>query len=212
MKFGDNMNLKCSKDYNSNLECINQSIGQLNKIAYKYSFDKFVEVDFLDEVIIYDKQSDFILKIVELYPQYKNQFLPPTISAIIEKRVLYIISKEEYERVYPIEGKTPLGYTRLISHELAHQLHIRLLNDNENDMGPRWFYEGFALHMANQFPDATIDIKFAIDIIEQNLDVSYINYAAIFRILLQKYSLSELVYGINEKSLIDRIIYNLDRN
>ena len=51
-------------------------------------------------------------------------------------------------------------------------------------MGPRWFYEGFALHIANQFPDANIGMQFAIDIIEQNLDVSYINYAAIFRILL----------------------------
>lgn len=56
--------------------------------------------------------------------------------------------------------------------------------------------------------DANIDMQFAIDIIEQNLDVSYINYAAIFRILLQTYSLKELVYGINDKSLIERIIHN----
>jgi len=202
------MKLICSKEYDSYLSYINQALSELKNTAHKHNFDSFVKVEFLDEVIIYDKQVDFISKIVKLYPYYKKEFLPSSISAIIENKVLYIISKEEYERVYPIEGETPLGYTRLIIHELAHQLHIRLLNDNEEGMGPRWFYEGFALHIANQFPDAKIDKKLAIDIIEHQLNVSYIDYAAIFRLLLKTFSLNELLYNINNKEMIDRIIHN----
>lgn len=45
-----------------------------------------------------------------------------------------------------------------MAHELAHRLHIRLVDGNEEKMGPIWFWEGFATYAAGQFEEDTVTL------------------------------------------------------
>jgi hypothetical protein len=99
-------------------------------------------------------------------------------------------------------------YIKLIAHELAHEYHIFLLDGNENDMGPIWFYEGFATAVANQYEDQDkIYSKEKIkEVILTNDRNSYVVYRRLFEIIEKHFDMAYILRAINDPHFVNRII------
>lgn len=154
----------------------------LTRFAKLYGWDHYTEEPFFDSVMIFGNKKTFDITLLTLAGADTAMKLPESFCGALEKRTLTLMTPEYYAKVYP-EGAGDLSYERLIAHEMAHRLHVRILEGNEEAMGPVWFYEGFALYAAGQFagdhkkltgPEMT-------GIINDPERGSYRNYAAIFR-------------------------------
>lgn len=80
----------------------------------------------------------------------KGKPIPKTFCAGIEKDIFFSVTPEIADANFP-EGKEADGFIRLITHELAHRLHVRIVKGEEEKMGPIWFFEGFAVYAADQY-------------------------------------------------------------
>ena len=69
----------------------------------------------------------------------------PGLAGALEQGVILVVTPEVYAQVEPRYGVAPGAYARLLAHEIAHRLHIAVLDGDEDGMGPAWFYEGFAV-------------------------------------------------------------------
>lgn len=82
----------------------------------------------------------------------------------------------------------------MLTHEIAHRLHVRILDGDEDAMGPIWFFEGFAIYVSEQFLDFTCSEALMWDIIKNQKQVSYKYYGAVFRYLMEHISLQTLIH------------------
>ena len=91
-----------------------------------------------------------------------------------------------------------------MAHEIAHRLHVRILNGNEEAMGPLWFFEGFALYAANQFEDSSLILSEEEigEIIRSEERGSYEKYAFVFRYFLKKKPLEDMIEQAGKKDFI----------
>ena len=76
---------------------------------------------------------------------------------------------------------------------MAHRLHIRILEGDEDAMGPIWFYEGFAIYAAGQFETFSLDSTEIWKIVRSTERESYRKYGAVFRYFLKMVSIRELI-------------------
>jgi hypothetical protein len=118
--------------------------------------------------------------------------LPETYCAALENRVLLYVSPEVYLKNYP-EGAEENAFEKLITHEMAHRLHIRVLGGNEDAMGPIWFFEGFAIYAAGQFENYVLPPTDIWETIESTARGSYKKYGAAFRYFMKRTSMRELI-------------------
>lgn len=167
---------------------------------------------FMHTVEIFDGQEAFIDALLALLERQKFSddpdnaiLLPDAVSAALEKDVLMAVSPAAYAMIYP-QGMEENSYARLLAHEMAHRLHVRILGGDEDAMGPVWFYEGFAIAAAGQFSrrKPAVTPEEAVRIIRREARGDYRAYATVMEMVLQKKSLPELVGmagkpGFNEK-------------
>ncbi len=173
---------------------VNSARRNIKNFAALHGWKDLTEEEFMDIVMIFDDKEGFnraLLKLAEADPETK---LPATYCAALEKRTLIAVTPEYYARVYP-EGAEDRSYEKLLTHEIAHRLHIRILEGDEEAMGPVWFYEGFAIFAADQFsePHAALPGDEMIRIMNDPERGSYVKYNQIFRYFARKISLKELV-------------------
>jgi len=102
------------------------------------------------------------------------------------------VSPDIYGTIYP-QGIEPHSFVKLITHEMAHRLHIRILNGDEDAMGPLWFFEGFSIYAADQFRDVTVNEDDIRAVIQDNERHSYLTYGATIRYFLDHVPLREMV-------------------
>ncbi len=171
-----------------------KALDNINSFAEKNGWQDLTIESFMDSVMIFDIKKNFDKRLLALAEADTTMVLPETYCAAFEKRILLVVSPGIYAEVYP-EGIESNSYEKLLTHEIAHALHIRILNGNEDAMGPVWFYEGFAIYVANQFSEMEVNLeKEEIRDIMNNPDRgSYVNYGYIFRYFVEKISLKELV-------------------
>lgn len=124
--------------------------ARLENFALKHGLKHLLEESFCDCWEVFDCKAEFDHRLCCLFELPENTQLPVTYSAALEKKILFSITPEIYHLNYP-QGNEPEAFAKLLCHEMAHRLHIRILNGNEAAMGPVWFYEGFALYVADQF-------------------------------------------------------------
>ena len=184
-------------------EKIRKAQIRLKEFSIKYGWENNIREPFLSNIYIYDNQSKLINKLVEITNLNKEDF-PEKISAVINNRKLYILSPKAYLKVYP-EGNEDKAYEKLITHELAHQLHLRILNGKDELMGPIWFYESFAIFAADQFKNYNLESSVIWEVIKSEERVSYKYYGAIIRYLLNKTTLNQLVEKAKKEDFIDWI-------
>lgn len=174
--------------------------NRIREFAKKNNWENLVQESFIDKVMIFDSKADFDKTLLEVTNSDPNIKLPLTYCAALENRILLVVSPQIYSEVYP-EGIEEDSYEKLLAHEIAHRLHVRILDGNEEAMGPVWFFEGFALYAADQFNSSNFSLKSKeiSEIIESPERGSYIKYAWIYRYFLNKASLKELIKKAGEQ-------------
>ena len=185
------------------IEVVKKAQSNIINFALENNLNNIVRKTFIDKVQIYDSHEKFVKDIIETFNLDENTMLPQTFSATIKDRILYSISPELYNKTYPIEGFDNNGFERLLTHELAHSMHIHMLNGDEDKMGPVWFFEGFAIYVAKQFPNFTCSESVIWEIIDNQKEVSYQYYSCIFKYLLQYITLQELIEYSSEIDFVN---------
>ena len=175
----------------------------LKNFAKKYGWEDQVRKPFVKKVYVFGDQSNLKARLVEITNAKTDDF-PEKISAVIIDKKLYILSPDEYKNIYP-EVDENNYYEKLITHELAHQLHLRILDGQDESMGPIWFYEGFAIFAADQFSDYKLNSSDIWKIINSKKRVSYKYYGAVVRFFLEKISLNKLVENAKRDDFVDWI-------
>lgn len=176
----------------------------LKNFAKKHNWESFLQESFADVVEVYDKKIQFDQRILYLSDADLETQLPSTYSAALEKRVLLSVSPELYKENYP-EGIEKDSFEKLLTHEMAHRLHIRILKGDEEKMGPIWFFEGFAIYAANQFEnqDLRLTKEEVWKILENKERGSYKKYAAVMKYFLKKVSLEKMVKMAGEENFLN---------
>lgn len=187
--------------------------ARLNIISFakEYGWGDFTKEEFMDRVIIFDDKTEFDSMLLKLAEADPSIHLPETYCAALEKRILISVTPEYFSKVYP-EGKEDRSFEKLLTHEIAHRLHIRILNEKEKDMGPIWFYEGFAIYAADQFSksDMILSKEEMIKIMRDPDRESYIKYNYIFRYFINKSPLNELILKAKNDNFNDELIMMLN--
>jgi len=166
---------------------------------------------FMDSVMIFDEKKDFDHQLLLLAGMDTTTQLPETYCGALEKGILVVVAPEIYSRVY-LEGIETDSYVKLLTHEIAHRLHIRILNGNEEAMGPVWFYEGFAIFVANQFgkSDLILSRDEMVAIINDPERGGYVKYGFVFRHVVNRIPLQELIERAGKDDFNQWVISKLD--
>ena len=167
--------------------------------AESHGWKALTSDSFFDCAEIYDTKESFDKALVTITDMAEHEF-PKTYSAALENRVLMAVSPDIYSENYP-EGIEPNSYEKLLAHEIAHRLHIRVLNGNEEAMGPIWFYEGFAIYAADQFEECTYDLRVSEirEVLASEDRGSYRKYASVFKFFAEKTPIGELIEQASKK-------------
>ncbi|MBN2857590.1 MAG: hypothetical protein JXN63_04235 [Candidatus Delongbacteria bacterium] len=186
---------------------LKKAIERIKSFAAEYSWEKHTEKSFMDKVMIFDSKPEFDKMLLGLCEMPLDTELPETYCGALEERVLAVVTPEIYSTVYP-QGIENDFYTKILAHEIAHRLHICILEGDEEAMGPIWFFEGFALFAADQFEHSglTLTTEEIIDILKTEDRGSYEKYAYIFRSLVNKADLKELVAKAGDSDFNQYII------
>lgn len=177
---------------------INGAQERIIKFALTHQWEKHVLTPLIDRFYVCNSKEQFDLEIKKAFNLEDGMTIPPTYSAVIANGVLLAVPPETYASNYS-EGQEKDAYEKLLAHELAHELHIRILEGNEDQMGPRWFFEGFALYAAKQFDQAMLELtKEDIQMILSNQPVSYVYYRRLMDKLLLHMDLKEAINQARE--------------
>lgn len=167
---------------------------RLRDFARTFHWQLHTKGPFANLFCVYADKVSFDHHLLEICGLDTTMELPATYCAALERGVLMSVSPELYRTLYP-EGDEECAFEKLLAHEMAHRLHIRILNGDENAMGPVWFYEGFALYAAGQFEKNAPQLNTAEiwDIVNDPERGSYKRYASVFQYFAAKASLPQLV-------------------
>jgi hypothetical protein len=172
----------------------------LRTFAKKYRWEQYLEDPFITEMRVFNQKTAFDRAMIDHF-SLELESLPETYCAALEDKILFIVTPELYSKVYP-EGREPSFYEKLITHELAHRFHIRLLAGDEEAMGPRWFYEGFATFVADQFAVRNYSLKEdeVRQLLLEETSGTYLQFNALFELVLTKVPLVQLILKAKEQN------------
>lgn len=175
-------------------QALESAQNRITKFAEKNDWAHLATESFADSFRVFDNKKSFdeaILKSAGLDIKTK---LPKTYSAALENRILMAVTPEIFLKNFP-EGKEDNYYDKLLAHEMAHRLHIRILKGNEDAMGPVWFFEGFAIYAADQLKNGNINLpsREIWEIVESEDRGDYRKYGYIFRYFVNKAPLDTLI-------------------
>jgi hypothetical protein len=192
---------------------VKNAIANIKTFATKYGWDSLTIDPFMDSIMIFDNKKKFDRSLLTLVQADTCMELPVMYCAALEERTLVVVTPEQYAEAYP-EGIEADSYEKLLTHEIAHRLHIRILNGDEEAMGPVWFYEGFALFAADQFSTSSLQLsEEEIKEIMNNPDRgSYVNYNFIFRYFASRIPLKELIAQARNENFNEWVYESSTRN
>lgn len=163
--------------------------GRTDRFAEDYGWEGLLRPVLYDSCEIYASSQAMGNRIRQLHNLPDTfQFPTGTLTGALEKRVLLFVAPDEYARMVPALARELNAYDKLMAHEIAHRLHVAILKGDEEAMGPRWFYEGFAVVASGQHEDAVLG-----DPAQAMQARSYREYGALVRELMKTTPLPELV-------------------
>jgi len=166
----------------------------LYDFACRHNWQAHMQTQFAREVRVFTDKTRFNQALVGLCGLEADYPVPSTYSGALEQNVLICLSPTLYRRLYP-QGDERDAWQKLLTHEMAHRLHIRLLHGDEDAMGPVWFYEGYALHAAGQMrhqaPKLTEEEIWAV--VDSKERGDYRQYVTVFHFFLERLPLAQLV-------------------
>jgi len=166
---------------------------RLRDFAHKHNWETQIKEPFAKLFHVYADKTSFDHNLLKICGLDTALELPSTYCAALEQDVLMSVSPELYRTLYP-EGDEESAFEKLLTHEMAHRLHIRILGGDENAMGAVWFYEGFALYAASQFEKNAPALNTAEiwDIVNDPERGSYRRYASVFQYFVGRASIQQL--------------------
>lgn len=177
---------------------VNNSISTLLLFSKTHLLKIERSADFVAEVILYGTKESFDKMVSNSSDWPKGTKVPSTYVGLGQKRKFHVISWDAYKTIHP--NDSALEYQKLITHELTHLLHIAYLKGREDDMGPMWFFEGFACFVADQYPNSPMPSKENLnEILSDKKRASYMDYVAVFRSLAKKKSVTKLLQEASSK-------------
>jgi hypothetical protein len=175
-------------------EKIKKADSIVRDFACSHGWDKYIERLLFTSAQIFATQKILWNKTRKVTGSSEKQ--PPTdgFSAVICDGHLMAVAPEEYERLRPEYASIKDGWTKLLAHEMAHEFHSRLVG-NEDQMGPQWFYEGFAMHVAGQHFDmsAISSLGRALEATHSESRGSYAEYIATFEFFRRRVGLGKMI-------------------
>ena len=167
---------------------------RLVRFAATHGWIAHLDEPFATGARIFGTKAGFDRAVIALTGAPAATILPRSYSAALEGGVLIGVSPALYAANTP-QGGEKGEYEKLVTHEFAHRLHIRLLDGHEDDMGPMWFFEGFACYAAGQFSGdlAEPDRALLEKVLGATRRGSYAEYAKVFRLFARKVSLADLI-------------------
>jgi hypothetical protein len=177
---------------------------RLGEFAHKHGWEAHVQQTFALQAHIYGSKAGFDHDLLAISGMDTTIELPETYCAALENNILMSVSPQLYRRLYP-EGDEKASFEKLLTHEMAHRLHIRILKGDEEAMGPVWFYEGFALVAASQFENRTARLapEELWEVVGAPERGSYIRYASVLHTFLGKTNLHRLVEMAGKPDFVD---------
>ena len=182
---------------------------RLYRFAQRYHWEHLLEEPLLREVRLFDSKTAYDEFLRTLFPEAKTMDIPKTFTAGFQDDVFFAVSPELYAKLVP-KMVEPDFYEKLICHELAHRFHTRLVNGNEEMMGPIWFWEGFATLVSGQFEHNTksLDQKQLRELLESKVRGDYHQYNATVKHFLQVVPLPELVRRSYQNNFSEWLLEN----
>ncbi len=157
----------------------------------------------IEKVEIYSNKNTFDKKLIQL-SQGKMTSVPKTFVGLSDKKILRVVSWPVYKEIHPNDSLE--DYEKVLTHEIAHQLHVRLLNGKESLMGPIWFFEGFAVLAANQYEDFEVNDSDKIEVVLNPERGNYKSYGSVMRKLVKLKPLSELIKMTKDPKFNSKVI------
>jgi hypothetical protein len=180
--------------------------GRIKTFAMEHNWQAFVNPPLVKSLRVLSSKASFDEAVLSAFNLDNSTNIPKTAVAVVAGEELLMIPPEIYMELYP-QGHEKDYYLKLIVHELAHVLHIRILNGDEEKMGPKWFYEGFALYAANQFAGSKSELSMdeIREVILSDKDECYKTYKEVIEKVLEKTELAKLVERAGEADFSDWI-------
>ncbi|MBF0545119.1 MAG: hypothetical protein HQM08_11820 [Candidatus Riflebacteria bacterium] len=175
---------------------------RLYDFAKKYGYQDFLKTSIIKRVEIFDMKEEFDKRMIQLDGMPAGTKIPKTFMGVGEKGVLYCVIPEIYRDNFP-QGIEPDSYEKFLCHEMAHVLHVRILQGKDEAMGPVWFYEGFAIFAADQLKNsAPINDEELWTIVGNPERGSYLKYAFLIRRFVALAPISTLVSRASKPAFI----------
>ncbi|MDQ5967400.1 MAG: hypothetical protein QG625_3556 [Cyanobacteriota bacterium erpe_2018_sw_39hr_WHONDRS-SW48-000098_B_bin.30] len=183
---------------------------RLKGFAVKYDWQYLLIDPIVEQVELFESKEAYDTHLRKTNPQEKDIAIPIGYSANFEGSTFFAVAPEIYAKNVPqfVESDS---YEKLLTHELAHRLHTKLVNGHEDKMGPIWFWEGFATFAASQFEnDRTMLKQQEINnLLNDDKRGDYRKYNRIFKHFVKLIPLPEFVRrAASEKNLADWLIKN----
>ena len=118
--------------------------------------------------------------------------VPANVVAVFNNGRLLAAAEVDARRTNPAIDSHD-AYVRILAHELVHGLHVAVLRGDKAAMGPRWFFEGFAVAAAGQFDEQHISQADYRAVIAGLPKADYRLFGAAVRKLAQTHSYAELI-------------------
>lgn len=180
--------------------------GRIKTFAMEHNWQAFVNTPLVKRLRVLSSKALFDEAVLSAFNLENSTNIPKTAVAVVAGEELLMVPPEIYMELYP-QGYEKDYYLKLMVHELAHVLHIRILNGDEDKMGPKWFYEGFALYAANQFAESKneLSLEEIREVIFSVQDAGYKTYKEIIEKVVEKMELEKLVENAGESEFSDWI-------
>lgn len=181
-----------------------EAFAILQRFANEHEWHEHMIEPFFTNIAIFAQQEDLKKKVLggrEGAARHETGI--EGLSAALVEKCLMAVTPEEYERIRPEYAGIDRAWPRLLAHEMAHQLHIRLVGSEEK-MGPKWFYEGFALYAAGQrFGHLVTGRAGAMEAIRTESRGSYAKYASAFEFFLLHVDLDQMLWRASSSDFED---------
>lgn len=193
----------CSKDLTARRETYAAQVSAAYDIILRFAeqngWEKHLLAPLFNSIEVFASQGELWSKLRLVSGSREKKLPAEGLSAAICESSLMILIPEEYRKIRPEYNVIDKAWTRLIAHEMAHQLHIRVIGAEEK-MGPKWFYEGFAMYVAGQqFGHQITSAKEAIEATKAESRESYPKYVAAFEFFIKDMNLESILQRASDR-------------
>ncbi len=179
-------------------QAVDRAQGRIDRFAADHGWEEQSRPLPYDSVEVFARQDQLKARLAEMFEVSPEAF-PAGVVTVCEKRILMAVSPEEYAQVTPHLAGEQHAWEKLLAHEIAHRLHVAILDGDEEAMGPTWFFEGFATLGAGQFAQDPLPSNPWTALSSQD----YRDFVGTLRYLTQSISLPALVRRAGEPDFED---------